>query len=296
VLPWSVAAPITDASEWLWLFAQVLAPEWTEGFPGDREHPFPEPEPSMLEYYTDLQRTDWFDEWGTQEFIGLTPAPHSYRLYQYTDTLLFDPLDVAVGFMPVVGDLVDIGETIYACQTGFDRWGRPVSKFQLGLMVVCTLIPFVSTGFAKKFASMLEATPADELARPATLEELSRLSGKADRYDSVPMEQTLAAMGEPSLIRAAQAADDSPSRRLLSSELAATLGRDLPIAGLADDLLAGGQPGWVKVQGWITAADLLAKYPVSGFADNPLQMAFLRQLRRDPQTTPLEFYGKFHGN
>ena len=123
------------------------------------------------------------------------------------------------------------------------------------------------------------------------MEELARLSGHADRYDDVPLEQALAAMGEPSLTRGAPPIGDSPSRRVLSSELSATLGAELgPIAGLADDLLAG------KVQGWITVADLLARNPVSGFADPPLQMAFLRQLRRDPSATPLEFFGKFHGN
>jgi hypothetical protein len=193
--------------------------------------------------------------------------------------------------MPVIGDLVDIGETVYACQTGLDKWGRPVSKLQLGLMVVCTAVPFVSTAFAKRFINLIQSTPAEELARPATIEELNRLSGLADRYDSVPLDQALAAMGEPSMTRVVPAVGDSPSRRVLTGALADTLGEGLgPIAGMADDLLAG------KVQGWITAADLLARFPISGFADGPVQMSFLRQLRRDPLVTPLGFFGKFNGS
>jgi hypothetical protein len=54
--------------------------------------------------------------------------------------------DVAIGMIPVVGDLVDIGEFIYALGSGRDRWGEKVTQTDLLLMGVGAaigLIPFL---------------------------------------------------------------------------------------------------------------------------------------------------------
>src|SRR5262249_50006174 len=129
VLPWDVAEPQGYLSQVLLQMWEGLAPQsWQDVFTGDRDNPFPEPGPERLAYDTDLRRADWFDEWLTQQFIGLTPAPHMHRTYLYTDTILFDAFDVVLGFLPVIGDLSDIGEAVWAYQTGLDKWGRPVTK------------------------------------------------------------------------------------------------------------------------------------------------------------------------
>ena len=55
-------------------------------------------------------------------------------------------LDVGVGSIPVVGDLVDIGEFAIALMTDRDRWGQEVStgdKVLMGIGAVIGLIPFL---------------------------------------------------------------------------------------------------------------------------------------------------------
>ncbi|MER7457929.1 hypothetical protein [Micromonospora sp. NPDC126480] len=286
--PWAVAAPPTF---WTAVFQEMwggLAPESVQDlFPGDRDHPFAEPEPEPLEYDTDLRRADWFDE-TAQEFVGLTPAPHSYRQYGYLDSLLMDAADIALGFVPYVGDIADVGEAAYAYQTGLDRWGRPVTRFQLALMLVGAAVPVVSSRFVVRvgetLAGLLRAAPPQELARPVTVAELAPLGRGADWHDDLPIEQVHAAMGEPSPLRAVGAAGDlgvSPARRELSRELAQTLAADLgPIPGLADDLLAG------RYRGWLTTADLLTDDQAYGFVTSSLEIPYLRALRRDPGLRP----------
>ena len=58
-------------------------------------------------------------------------------------------LDAAVGFIPVVGDLVDIAELTYGIFTGYDKWGRPLSTGDLVLMGIGTLLPLVGSGVVK---------------------------------------------------------------------------------------------------------------------------------------------------
>ena len=55
-------------------------------------------------------------------------------------------VDVGVGAIPVVGDLIDIGEFFYALTTDRDRWGNEVStsdKVLMGIGAVIGLIPFL---------------------------------------------------------------------------------------------------------------------------------------------------------
>ncbi len=58
-------------------------------------------------------------------------------------------VDVLVGFVPVVGDVLDIIEFANACGTGKDRWGRPVSGLDLFIMGGCAVLPVVTTGFVR---------------------------------------------------------------------------------------------------------------------------------------------------
>lgn len=55
--------------------------------------------------------------------------------------------DMAIGTVPVLGDLVDIGEFIYGVATGQDRWGRPLTRQDiavLGMGAVIGLVPGLS--------------------------------------------------------------------------------------------------------------------------------------------------------
>jgi hypothetical protein len=55
-------------------------------------------------------------------------------------------VDTAVGLVPVVGDLVDIGELAVGLVTGKDRWGRTLGVGDLALMGAGAVLPFVSGG------------------------------------------------------------------------------------------------------------------------------------------------------
>lgn len=53
--------------------------------------------------------------------------------------------DIVVGFIPVVGDAVDVSELVYGLITGQDRWGRKLSAGELALMGVGAVLPFVGS-------------------------------------------------------------------------------------------------------------------------------------------------------
>lgn len=65
--------------------------------------------------------------------------------------LLFFATDVTIGLFPVLGDIVDIGEFIYASYSGRDRWGRKVNSTDLFLMGLFSLVPFISGSAVKDF-------------------------------------------------------------------------------------------------------------------------------------------------
>jgi hypothetical protein len=57
--------------------------------------------------------------------------------------------DACIGMIPVAGDIIDIGEFIYASITGKDRWGRDVTSLDLLLMGIGALLPFVGGGLLR---------------------------------------------------------------------------------------------------------------------------------------------------
>jgi hypothetical protein len=70
-------------------------------------------------------------------------------------------IDTAIGFIPVAGDLVDIAEFTYGIFTGYDRWGRRLSKGDLVLMGIGALLPFVGSGLLKGAARIGKALNRD---------------------------------------------------------------------------------------------------------------------------------------
>ena len=64
------------------------------------------------------------------------------------DALSQIAIDMVMGSIPVVGDVVELGEFIYALRTGKDKYDQKVDGAQLALMGVGAL-PFVSKGMLK---------------------------------------------------------------------------------------------------------------------------------------------------
>lgn len=57
--------------------------------------------------------------------------------------------DIAIGMIPVFGDIADAGELAWAIGTGTDKWGRPVTNLDLVFMTAGVALPFVSSGLIK---------------------------------------------------------------------------------------------------------------------------------------------------
>lgn len=79
---------------------------------------------------------------------GYYRGPDLHRLVYANEMREFDKMgvDIALGMIPVVGDLVDIGEFFYALSSGRDRWGEKVTQGDLMIMgvgAVIGLIPFL---------------------------------------------------------------------------------------------------------------------------------------------------------
>lgn len=70
-------------------------------------------------------------------------------------------VDVGVGFIPYVGDAVDVIEFVNAVVTGNDKWGRPVTNFDMALMAGGMLLPFVGAGALKGAKNLL--TRSDDI-------------------------------------------------------------------------------------------------------------------------------------
>lgn len=103
---------------------------------------------------------------GQNQYAGLRIEPLE------DDTVSRLAVDLLVGFTPVVGDLVDIGEFVLALGTGRDRWGDEVSSSQLFLMGVGAVAPLVSS------RSLRLAGEAADVARRAT-RRVERVWGSA---------------------------------------------------------------------------------------------------------------------
>ena len=81
--------------------------------------------------------------------IGSRRQPDAHEWIDTSDiasTVATTALDVGVGAIPIVGDLVDIGEFVWALATDRDRWGRKVStsdKVLMGIGAIIGLIPLL---------------------------------------------------------------------------------------------------------------------------------------------------------
>ena len=80
---------------------------------------------------------------------GSRRQPDSHQWIDTSDlasTVATTTFDVSVGMIPIVGDLVDIAEFVWALANDNDRWGRRVSTFDkvvMGIGAIIGLIPFL---------------------------------------------------------------------------------------------------------------------------------------------------------
>lgn len=63
----------------------------------------------------------------------------------FVDDVIFLIIDVSLGFIPIVGDAADVAELVIALMTGRDRWGRPVTGFDLVMMTIGAAAPMISS-------------------------------------------------------------------------------------------------------------------------------------------------------
>jgi hypothetical protein len=75
-------------------------------------------------------------------------------------------LDLVVGFIPIVGDAVDIAELLYGVVTGEDKWGNPLGPGDLALLGIGAVLPFVGAGAIRGTRRLVQrfAEHADEAA------------------------------------------------------------------------------------------------------------------------------------
>ena len=172
---------------------------------------------------------------------GYDRGPDLHRLVYASDMREAEKmgLDIAVGMIPVVGDLVDIGEFFYAVSSGRDRWGEKVTEGDLVIMgvgAVIGLIPFLGgIGSAARRAGRAALKLADAArAWGKTVEKLEavlvRVREVVPDADRVVVSRAL---------KGSDLADHEVARlRAIVTELGADAG-EMRIAGRATIRLAG---------------------------------------------------------
>ncbi|GIH22706.1 hypothetical protein Aph01nite_10160 [Acrocarpospora phusangensis] len=282
VLAWADMFPLADWHAYAGELWDVLLPDAVlDFFEAGREHPFADADVPRVSYDSAAGQGSWQDQDAGVTYT-LTPAVHELGDFGAMDSLFFDLVDVATGFIPFVGDAADIAELIHAWQTGRDRWGRPITDFELTLMMACAAVPFVSSPFVREAAQALR-----ELPEAATGLLPSRLFTPAARRADYPVGQVEAALAQPSVLRPATPAGASPRRRRDTEALVAAAAEDAATGAplpsrLAERLLDGTREGWPTVD------DLLSE-DGTGFASSSLQTAYTRFLRDNPGVGPAEW-------
>jgi hypothetical protein len=287
--PWSVELPVTG---WDQLFPtsfwqQVLVEMWKglvlqriqDLFEAGRDDPFADDGVPHLAYDSAAGQASRHDPDSGADLV-LTPAAHRHEDFGAMDSLFFSLADTGVGFIPFVGDAAEIGELVYAWQTGRDRWGRPVSNRQLAGMFAGAALPFVSVpvihGMSEAAAQLLERLPDGIVVRTFSLaaRALNFAAGDAE-----------AAMRQPSVLERSTLAAGSRADRQASERLVETLVED---AGTSSSAGAGFGAYLMleTTDGWLTVDDLVSD-DGAGFAINSLQTAYTRFLRDNPGVDPV---------
>jgi hypothetical protein len=113
--------------------------------------------------------------WRRLDKVTRVPNPEEQAL-ALEQTLL----DVVVGFIPIVGDAVDIAELLYGVVTGEDRWGNPLGPGDLALLGIGAVLPFVGGAAIRRMRRLVQrfAEHADEAADLAQRIKQANLSAE----------------------------------------------------------------------------------------------------------------------
>jgi len=210
----------------------------------------------------------------------LTPHGYSHQTFRYEDSLFLDFIDLVVGFLPFIGDIADIAETSYAWATGHDKWGRPLTNFDLALMTVGTAVPFVGASFLRKVAGSL---PADEkLVRSKQLTWLTRRAADKLPVDEKQVEAMLSV--SPAWHTDRRLKKTAGKAEMTDAALRFLRENDALIEALADRFVTRSGAEWLSL------ADVLKQGPNGPeFLLGPMQDGYKRWKKTHPWGTPEGF-------
>jgi hypothetical protein len=85
-------------------------------------------------------------------------------------------IDLTIGMIPVLGDVVDLGELVLALSTGRDRWGEEVTSAEIALMGLAAILPFVTSSSVRRLGREAQSRLSDANAT------LRRTWGSAENF------------------------------------------------------------------------------------------------------------------
>ena len=193
--------------------------------------------------------------------------------------LLVRLLDAVFGFIPFVGDVADIAEVAYIWTTGYDKWGRPVSDFQRGLMTVGAGVPLLSSGFVGKAARLIEGRP-DVLVHGYELTYLMQQAGRGMDPDIDDVEAVLGVAdawnGDKRLL-------NTTSRKAMTAEMLDFIKKNPAlIEEWATKLVSGSGDEWLALPDILDDA-------TGGFRINSIQVQYLKWRQHNLGGTPEQF-------
>jgi hypothetical protein len=157
------------------------------------------------------------------------------RVYTQEETLSMAGFDIAVGFVPVLGDIVDIAELVYGVVTGSDRWGRPLSTTDLMVMGVGALLPFVGAPLLRRGKQLVQS-----FGRQADLADDALAALKGVHFDGRDAEKIVE---QTALVTRGLPVDIDVARGVLDK-----IAKVEPKPLALDDLLNGGQSGFTHAE------------------------------------------------
>ncbi|MDG5809101.1 hypothetical protein P9869_42145 [Streptomyces ossamyceticus] len=145
--PRPVLRLVTTPGVTVTLLTPALAESLRLRYPGERPAPPPPSTYSWERWQVDHVRdvpplgAPFKPVAGWRPVDGVDPPPE-VRTQILASQLAFD---VMVGFLPVLGDVVDIAEFVYGVATDHDKWGRRLDLKDLALLGFAAALPFAGT-------------------------------------------------------------------------------------------------------------------------------------------------------
>ncbi len=90
--------------------------------------------------------------------------------------------DIILGAIPIIGDLADIAELVYAHYTGKDKWGNKMDSMGMAIIGLSILIPFVSKGMAMGTKALTKTFGDNADEASVLIEEIASLGKKEKSF------------------------------------------------------------------------------------------------------------------